>query len=193
MRTKHTLRADKFRYATAADFGEIFTSEMHSLFILSLLLTGDTNKAEECFISALEDCLHGMNSFLGWARLWARRCIIKHAISLIMPAQEFAGRLPPSCLKRLAVGNTNNVIHALLALNAFERFAFVMSLLERQSDQDCSILLGCRPRDFAEARCRAISILSCTDYGRSLDEEAKTAWRDFRLREYVGTNAELVA
>jgi hypothetical protein len=134
-----------------------------------------------------------MNSFLGWARLWARRSIIKHAISLIMPNQEFAGRLPSSCLKRLAMGKTNNVIHALLTLNAFERFAFVMSLLERQSDQDCLSLLGCRPREFAEVRGRAISILSCTDYGRNPDEEAKTAWQVFRLRENIGTNAELVA
>jgi hypothetical protein len=38
MRTIHTLRAGKFRYATAADFGEIFASEMNSLFLLSLLL-----------------------------------------------------------------------------------------------------------------------------------------------------------
>jgi hypothetical protein len=36
--------------ATATDFCEIFTEEMHSLYLLLFLLTADKDKAEQCFI-----------------------------------------------------------------------------------------------------------------------------------------------
>jgi hypothetical protein len=193
MNTLRTLKSDRVRYATAADFMEIFTSEMHSLFILSLLLTGDMKKAEQCFVSALEECMDGMDSFLEWARLWARRSIIKHAIALIMPTRNFVDRLPSSCLKWPVAREPRNTLQALLELSALDRFAFVMSLIERQSDQDCALLLGCRRRDFEEARARAISTLSRSGYGRNPDEEAKIAWQAICLRQKTGTNAGLVA
>ena len=49
-----------------------------------------------------------------------------------------------------------NAIHsAILSLGTFERFVFVMSVLEHYSDQDCSILLACSRRDVVLARARA--------------------------------------
>jgi hypothetical protein len=41
---------------------------------------------------------------------------------------------------------------AIVALSAFERFVFVMSVLEGQSDADCSILLNCSRPDVMIAR-----------------------------------------
>ena len=37
-------------------------------------------------------------------------------------------------------------VSAILELAHLERFVFVMSVLERYSDHDCSILLGCARR-----------------------------------------------
>ena len=37
-------------YATVADLFKTFTDEMHSLNVLSLLLTADKDKAEKCFV-----------------------------------------------------------------------------------------------------------------------------------------------
>jgi DNA-directed RNA polymerase specialized sigma24 family protein len=48
---------------------------------------------------------------------------------------------------------------AILGLRPFERFVFVMSVLERYSDQDCSVLLGCARRDVVAARLRAFQQL----------------------------------
>lgn len=45
---------------------------------------------------------------------------------------------------------------ALLELDAFERFAFVMSALEGYSDRECSLLLGCTRDTLIEARSRAL-------------------------------------
>ena len=41
-------------YATASDFCETFIRGMSSLYLLALLLTGNDDKAERCFISALD-------------------------------------------------------------------------------------------------------------------------------------------
>jgi hypothetical protein len=44
----------------------------------------------------------------------------------------------------------------IVGLNSFERFVFVMSVLEKYSDQDCSLLLGCFRQDVINARTAAI-------------------------------------
>jgi hypothetical protein len=46
-------------------------------------------------------------------------------------------------------------IAAVLALEPFERFVYVVTVLERYSDQDCALLLGCARRDAVAARTRA--------------------------------------
>jgi hypothetical protein len=46
---------------------------------------------------------------------------------------------------------------AIFALPSFERFVYVMSVLERYSDQDCSLLLGCTRRDVVAGRVRALA------------------------------------
>jgi hypothetical protein len=55
------------RYAAVTDFREIFTEEMHSLYLLSFLLTADKDKAEQCFILGLGECLEGIGGFMEWA------------------------------------------------------------------------------------------------------------------------------
>ena len=41
----------------------------------------------------------------------------------------------------------------------FERFVFVMSVLEQYSDQECLLLLASSPREIREARARAFAQL----------------------------------
>ena len=45
---------------------------------------------------------------------------------------------------------------AVLRLEPFERFVYVMSVLERYSDLDCSVILGCARRDAIAARIRGL-------------------------------------
>jgi hypothetical protein len=75
-------------YATAADFKQIFTEDVDSLYLLSLLLTGDHEKAEECFVGSIGESTKGNRVFKEWARSWARRSIIQRAIRLINPRQR---------------------------------------------------------------------------------------------------------
>jgi hypothetical protein len=143
-------------YASSGDLRRVFHEETDSLYRLSFLLTADREKAEQCFVSGFEDSVNGSPVFKEWARSWARRTIIQNAVRLINPhpTEEHA---PPSLNsdgKSLAGEEVE--IAAVLELGPFERFVYVISVLERYSDQDCSVLLGCAQRDVIAARIRAL-------------------------------------
>ena len=75
-------------YASSADFERIFTEDMTGLYLLSLLLTGDRDKSEECFIVAVGETTRANRVFKEFARSWARRAIIQSAIRLAVPWQR---------------------------------------------------------------------------------------------------------
>jgi DNA-directed RNA polymerase specialized sigma24 family protein len=146
-------------YATAADFRQVFTEDVNSLYLLSLLLTGSQEKAEECFVTGIGESTKGNYVFKEWARSWARRTIIQSAIRSIGPRKRSATSIRNIDVPR-GMDKVPLVLHAevraILDLAPFERFVFVMSVLERYSDHECSILLGCPRRDIATARARAM-------------------------------------
>src|ERR1700677_2358606 len=87
-RTKRINSERAIGYATAASFIEIYNEEMHSLFLLSILLTADLQKADQCFVGALEEGLDGIDVFIDRARLWAGRAIINLAVKLVKRLPE---------------------------------------------------------------------------------------------------------
>jgi hypothetical protein len=182
-RTKRVNSETGIRYATAASFIKIFNEEMHSLHLLSIILTADSEKAEQCFVGALEECLHGMDVFMDWARTWARRAIVKRAIKLVNPVPGQPKRQSLTSIQWHSTSINDNLIGALFTLGAFERFVFVLSLLEKQSDEDCSALLGCRRRDVQLARVQALNSLPDTDSGCNPFKEALQAWVFIRARQ----------
>lgn len=145
------------RYATHADFCRIFEKDMNRLYLLSFLLTGNHALAEKCFVRGLHDSRSGNPVFIEWAQSWALRKIVQNAIEMIHP-RPADNRAVNFILER----NTEHPltepaeIAQVLALPAFERFAFVLSVLERYSDQECALLLDCTLNGFADARSRAM-------------------------------------
>jgi membrane protein DedA with SNARE-associated domain len=144
------------QYTTRGDFCRIFYEQTRSLYRLSFLLTADQEKAQQCFVSGLEDSVKGSPVFKEWARSWARRTIIQNAVRVIhpQPIEEHA---------RTSFGSNDTMLAAeppelaaVLLLDPFERFVYVMSVLEHYSDQDCSLLLGCAQRDVVAGRVRAL-------------------------------------
>src|SRR6202049_4536180 len=123
-------------YASSADFCRIFDEDMNDLYLLSFLLTADREKAEQCFVSGLADAVEGNPVFTEWARSWARRVIIVNAVRAINPrpikenggssaaTTSSDGKTPPAEQAEIA---------AVLALAPFERFVYVMTVLERYS------------------------------------------------------------
>jgi DNA-directed RNA polymerase specialized sigma24 family protein len=143
-------------YATRADFCRVFRENMNRLYLLSFLLAADRDVAEMCFVGGLRMSKAGNPVFKEWAASWARRTIILNAIRMVRPRPTDTGAStePPN-------GGVHGEIHRpeianIIALPAFERFAFVMSVLENYSDQVCSLMLGCTRREVMEARERAL-------------------------------------
>jgi hypothetical protein len=152
---------------------------MHSLYLLSFLLTADKDKAEQCFIGGLGECVEGIGAFMEWSRLWARRAIIKQAILMIRPAPENTDYWSPISPKGPAAARNNGLFAAILSLCAFKRFVFVLSILEGQSDGDCLSLLRCSRREVVIARELALRFLVTTDTDDDHLQEAWHAWQTF--------------
>ena len=141
------------RYATVTDFFATFNEEMHSLYLLAFLLTADHDKAEQCLVCAMGECAEWIGVFTDWAHSWSRRAVLKRAIQMMMPVPEHADEVSIVTLKASATsGEDNNPFAAILLLDPFERFVFVMSTLEGQSDAECAVLLRCSRRDVMMAR-----------------------------------------
>jgi hypothetical protein len=150
---------------------------MHSLFLFSFLLTADLDKAGRCFVSGMGECEEEIGVFMAWAQARARRKILNHAIWIIMPAPECADDFSSALLKGSATSGRIKLFDAILGLNAFERFVYVMSVLEKQSDEDCSTLLRCSRRDIVIARALALERLANTYNTWDQPIEAVMAWR----------------
>ncbi len=147
-------------YATCADFRRIFDEDMNGLYLLSYLLTANREMAEQCFVSGLDDAVEGNPVFKEWARSWARRAIIQNAVRLMSPhPAEGSGSSHSASVdynnKPLAAGQQLE-IEAVLALEPFDRFVYVLTVLERYSDHECSVLLSCARRDVVAAKMRAL-------------------------------------
>jgi DNA-directed RNA polymerase specialized sigma24 family protein len=153
--TKSAIK--RTEYAVGSDFCRIFAQNTNRLYWLSFLLTANATKAEECFVSGLEDSIGSNRVFKEWAQSWARRTIIQKAIRLMQPTRKHSEPLSaPVDTGELKTSDSNVPGAAVLGLKTFERFVFVMSVLERYSDQECKTLLGCSRQDIVRARSQAL-------------------------------------
>jgi hypothetical protein len=176
-------------YATRSDFCHIYVAQMKSLYLLSLLLTGAPQKAEQCFLSGLEDSIGNNFVFKERAHLWARRSIILNAIRLLCPRPNEENDSIEAGLSR-RIGKEPAELQAyptfarIAGLNSFERFVFILSILEKYSAQECSLLLGCFRRDVIDARTAAIRhlasvmITTATRPGRDITAFARANYAD---------------
>ena len=113
---------------------------MHSLYLLSLLLTADHDRAEQCLVSAMGECVEGIGVFMDWARSRTRAAVIKHAIQMIKPAPEHTDSV--SFISQCKPGS---------------------DLRSCSCDEECAILLKCSRRDVMMARLLALKRQSSTD------------------------------
>jgi DNA-directed RNA polymerase specialized sigma24 family protein len=166
-------------YATSDDFRKLFTEDRDALHLLAYLLTGNHEKAEQSFVTGLEDCVDNNFVFKEWARSWAQRTIVQSAVRMISPRPNRAAwtRVSAETDAKLQTAQAKHAaIATVLALGDFERFVFVLSVLERYSDQDCSILLNCSREDVRTARMRALQQISeIQERNAALEDDARTA------------------
>jgi DNA-directed RNA polymerase specialized sigma24 family protein len=166
------------QYASSEEFRKVFTEELEGLYLLALLLTGDRDKAKQCFVGGLEDCVRTNHVFREWARSWTKRAIITNAIRALQPHPGVANASWPALVFH-DKGNVADIpeghfeLQSVSVVDAFERFVFVMSVLEQYRDHDCAVLLRCSIQEIREARVRAFQKLAGCNRTSSAHENLK--------------------
>jgi hypothetical protein len=160
------------QYATSEEFCQVFVEEIDDLYPISFLLTADHDMASQCFVAGVEDCAKGNKRvFREWAGSWVLRTIVTKAIHLLQP---HPANVVPSIVPRdknlSGVQGEDVALNRVLALAPFERFVFVMSVLEHYSEHDCALLLACSPQDVRRARVGALEQLAAFNHAPSARE-----------------------
>jgi hypothetical protein len=150
--------------ATREDFIKVFHEDINGLYQLSFLLTGDHEKAEKCLVTGIEDCVQENRVFREWARSWAKRVIVENAIRELKPRPSLPSSSPSPTIFRWSEQSSGSGGHfdleTVLKLGDFERFVFVMSVLENYSHHECALLLGCSALEIRQARHHALEELA---------------------------------
>ena len=103
--------------------------------------------------------------FREWARTWAKRVIVKNAIRELHPQSSHSNssaRGPIVFRSKLQFSDPSGHFDkdAVSRLGDFERFVFVMCVLERYREHECALLLGCSDSQVREARTQAIGLFA---------------------------------
>ncbi len=158
-RTKED-RSKRTDYTMPADFCRMFADDVDHLYTLALLLTADRHKAEQCLVAGLEDCLQGNAVFREWAHSWAKRMVVKNAIRMTFPSPLRNETSRNETKTAAGIPEPDTQAAAITSLKPFDRFVYVLSVLERYSDRECSMLLECAVEKVVHARTRALQVLA---------------------------------
>jgi DNA-directed RNA polymerase specialized sigma24 family protein len=153
--------SERGEYARKEEFVSVFECERVGLRKLALLLTANSEAVKRCLIRAFRECIASSSVSKEWVLSWTRRMVIRNAISLVMGSESetfvntnddadngLIAFSPDDSLGAIAASES------ILELPEFERFVFVICVVERYSIHDCALLLGRSPREVSEVRHR---------------------------------------
>jgi DNA-directed RNA polymerase specialized sigma24 family protein len=141
-------------YATHSDFCHALTEDMSVLYLLAFLLTTKHADAERCVSSAADQAFESNRVFREWVTSWIRRNLMISAIRLVFDISNGDSRKPDRWFS--GQDELGSAVDAITHLADLDRCVFVMSLLERYSVHECSLLLGVSPRRIVESRISAM-------------------------------------
>jgi hypothetical protein len=153
--------SERCEYASKEEFASAFECERVGLQRLALLLTANSEAAKRCLIRAFRESIASSSVSKEWVLSWARRMVIRNAISLVIGpgGQSLINTNDDADNGSIAFFSDDSLgamaeSESIFDLPEFDRFVFVICVLERYSMHDCALLLGKSPRDINEARQR---------------------------------------
>ena len=157
------------------NLSNLFVEDAHNLHLLAFLLTANHEKAEQCFVVGLDECLDVKPAVQ--KRSWARDIIVRNAIRIMAPHPNSAGSVQgplhsSSEADFASIPLQDAQFASVIALEEFERFVYVLSVLEGYSDRNCAVLLSTSPREVRKIRIRVLQ-LGLSDPGAPFFAEAK--------------------
>ena len=154
--TKPQVANFRAEYANHADFCDALKNDTEPLYRLAFVLTANHKESEQCFVSTVEQAFKEQAVFKEWARSWIKRRLIETANAIVSPASSRNGQNRDFWGAAQHDTQRECEIDAVTKLDPFERFVFVMSILERYSNWDCALLLGCSMNRVTHARMSAV-------------------------------------
>jgi DNA-directed RNA polymerase specialized sigma24 family protein len=161
-------------FASSSDFCRIFTRQLKSLYRIAFLLTTNHSYAEQCTLASLDEALNVDGIPRSSAESWIKRIIIKNALRM-MRSESPHCEMPEPLLNGTTDEFTEWPFNAIIRLHPLERVVFVLSVLEKIAEDECSRLSGCAISEIGPARVRALELLS------KLDASEKEKVTDRRL------------
>jgi hypothetical protein len=157
---KPKIASFRAEYAKQGDFCAVFKSDTKPLYLLAFFLTANHKESEQCFVSTVDDAFKERAVFKEWARPWVKRKLIENAIQIVLPQSARNGQKRDLWSTGQRGTQRSCEIDQVTKLATFERFVFVMSILEGYSNLNCSLLLGCSTDKIAQARLGALRQLT---------------------------------
>jgi hypothetical protein len=151
------FRAD---YAKITDFCTVLEREVKPFYLFAFLLTANHKEAEQCFSSALKEGCEENSVFKVRIESWIKRCILKKAIGVAFSRSANTEEQQDHWFDGTGQLRASNMVTAVTSLAGLERFVFVMSVLEKYSLRDCSLLLKCTLASVKQSRVDAICKLA---------------------------------
>ena len=113
-------------------------------------------------MAGLEACADENRVFCEWVRAWTVRVVVENAIRELMPRPTCSNLSPLPPLRTRESTSPTGYFDAdtLLGLADFDRFVFVLRVLEGYPENECALLLGSSRSQVREACTRAIKKLA---------------------------------
>jgi hypothetical protein len=162
-----TIRTSDRLHVTAPDAAgsvDIWLDEVTRLYLLSFLLTADKVLAEKCFSNAMDDFVASRGVTLAdWAGSAGRAAVILRAVQTMRPTPKRVHSWSFVPGSRPLVTVEHQPFSAITGLGAFERFVFVIAVLEGYSAEECAAFLECGLSDVAAPRDLADTLIPAAD------------------------------
>jgi len=157
----------------SAAFPETWLDEVIKLYLLSFLLTADKALADQCFSGAMDDYVDSPGAVASdWARGPGRTCVVRRAVQLIRPQPKSAHSWSHANGFRPLLSAAHQPFSAITSLGSFERFVFVLTVLESYSAEECATLLECDNAEISCGQDLANTLISALETGEELWQDS---------------------
>jgi len=132
---------------------EMWVDKMAELYLLAFMLTADKETAEQCMLDAVDEYLNSSApSLIDWMRDKGRHAVIERAVQSLNPRVKasYCWTVPTGTRALRAPGHQPFAV--MTALGTFERFVYVLTVLEGYDEEECAGVLECRRSDVVAAR-----------------------------------------
>ncbi|MGA8087472.1 MAG: hypothetical protein WCA10_09210 [Terracidiphilus sp.] len=162
-------------WGTPTDVQRQFAAAMSDLFCLALLLTAQADRAEECIIRSIRECMTSARVRSEELPAWVRNSVIRNGVAIVDESKgESHWHKEDQAIPLLPAASQGSVYTAdysagILELSSFDRLVYVICVLERYSSRHCALLLRSSRERVREARVAAVAHIA----------EFESRWREW--------------